>query len=87
MCMGLCLHQGVSEEDKKARGHSSEIEQALSDEQANLETNVVKILLLGECWQAEKVIINTFFFSRALSGQMISLQVLLKAERVRSSNR
>ena len=62
MCMGLCLHQGVSEEDKKARGHSSEIEQALSDEQAKLETNVVKILLLGECWQAEKVIINTFFF-------------------------
>ena len=54
--MGLCLHQVVSEEDKKARGHSSKIEQDLSDEQAKRETNVVKILLLGECWQAEKII-------------------------------
>ena len=54
--MGLCLHQGVSEEDKKARGHSSKIEQDLCDEQAKRETNVVKILLLGECCsQAEKV--------------------------------
>ena len=61
--MGLCLHQGVSEEDKKARGHSSKIEQDLCDEQAKRETNVVKILLLGECcWQAEKVKPIIFIF-------------------------
>ncbi|KAG7267503.1 hypothetical protein CRUP_008264 [Coryphaenoides rupestris] len=51
LCMRLCLHQGLSEEDKHARGHSSRIEQDLSDErQARRDTNEVTILLLGECW-------------------------------------
>ncbi|XP_059924836.1 guanine nucleotide binding protein (G protein) alpha v1 [Gadus macrocephalus] len=58
ICMGLCLHQVVSEEDKKARGHSSKIEQDLSDEQAKRETNVVKILLLGPAESGKSTLVK-----------------------------
>lgn len=44
----MCLHQDVTEESKKAKLHSSQIEQDLC-EQARTEMNVVKILMLGRC--------------------------------------
>ena len=44
--MGMCLHQDVTEEDKKAKLQSSKIEQDLC-EHARSEMNVVKILMLG----------------------------------------
>lgn len=48
VCMGLCLRRGLTEEDKHARGHSSRIEQDLSnEEQARRNTTQVNILLLG----------------------------------------
>lgn len=43
----MCLHQDITEEDKKAKLHSTKIEQDLS-EHARTEMNVVKILMLGE---------------------------------------
>lgn len=45
--MGVCLHQDVTEEAKKAKLQSSKIEQDLC-EHARTEVNVVKILLLGK---------------------------------------
>lgn len=45
--MGLCLGTEVTEEQKKARTHSAEIDRDLY-ECAKREMNVVKILLLGE---------------------------------------
>lgn len=45
--MGLCLGTEVTEEEKKARIHSSRIDRDLY-EYAKRELNVVKILLLGE---------------------------------------
>ena len=45
--MGMCLHQDVTEEGKKAKLQSSKIEQDLC-EHARTEMNVVKILMLGE---------------------------------------
>lgn len=46
--MGLCLHQDVIEEGKRAKQqHSSKIEQDLR-EHARAEMNVVKILMLGK---------------------------------------
>ncbi|XP_036945286.1 guanine nucleotide-binding protein G(o) subunit alpha-like isoform X1 [Acanthopagrus latus] len=46
ICMGVCLHQDVTEEGKKAKLQSSKIEQDLC-EHARTEMNVVKILMLG----------------------------------------
>lgn len=45
--MGLCLGTEVTEDEKKARTHSSKIDRELY-ESAKRELNVVKILLLGE---------------------------------------
>ena len=45
--MGVCLHQDVTEEGKKAKLQSSKIEQDLC-EHARTEMNVVKILMLGK---------------------------------------
>lgn len=45
--MGLCLGTEVTEEEKKARIHSTKIDRDLY-EYAKREMNVVKILLLGE---------------------------------------
>lgn len=45
--MGVCLHQDVTEEGKKAKLQSSKIEQDLC-EHAKTETNVSKILMLGK---------------------------------------
>ena len=45
--MGLCLGTEVTEEQKKARIHSTRIDRDLY-EYAKREMNVVKILLLGE---------------------------------------
>ncbi|CAL8274234.1 unnamed protein product [Lota lota] len=58
ICMGLCLHQAVTEEDKNARGRSSKIEQELCDEQAKRETNVVKILLLGPAESGKSTLVK-----------------------------
>ncbi|KAG7242859.1 hypothetical protein INR49_018114 [Caranx melampygus] len=45
ICMGLCLHQDITEEGKKAKLQSCKIEQDLC-EHAKIEMNVVKILML-----------------------------------------
>lgn len=45
--MGMCLHQEITEETKKAKLQSSKIEQDLC-EHARAEMNVVKILMLGK---------------------------------------
>lgn len=45
--MGLCLGTEVTEEEKKARIHSTKIDRDLY-EYAKRDMNVVKILLLGE---------------------------------------
>lgn len=47
MCMGMCLHQDITEEGKKAKLQSSKIEGELC-EQAKTEMNVAKMLMLGE---------------------------------------
>ena len=53
ICMGVCLHQDVTEEGKKAKLQSSKIEQDLC-EHAKTEMNVVKILMLGK-WNCRNV--------------------------------
>lgn len=45
--MGLCLGSEVTEEGKKAKLHSAEIDRELY-EHARRDMNVVKVLLLGE---------------------------------------
>ena len=45
--MGMCLHQDITEEGKKAKLQSSKIEQDLCEHARN-EMNVVKILMLGK---------------------------------------
>lgn len=45
--MGLCLGTDLTEEDKKAKIHSSQIDRDLY-EYAKREMNVVKILMLGK---------------------------------------
>lgn len=47
ICMGMCLHQDITEEAKKAKLQSSKIEQDICDH-ARTEVNVVKILMLGK---------------------------------------
>ncbi|XP_034567927.1 guanine nucleotide-binding protein G(o) subunit alpha-like [Notolabrus celidotus] len=57
VCMGMCLHQDVTEEGKKAKLQSSKIEQDLC-EQARNEINVVKILLLGAAESGKSTLIK-----------------------------
>lgn len=45
--MGMCIHQDITEESKKAKLQSSKIEQDLC-EHAKTEMNVVKLLMLGK---------------------------------------
>lgn len=55
--MGMCLHQDITEEDKKAKMQSSKIEQDLC-EHAKTEMNVVKILLLGAAESGKSTLIK-----------------------------
>lgn len=59
--MGLCLGSEVTEEDKKAKLHSAEIDRELY-EHARREMNVVKVLLLGE--ETRCFILNKYFMHR-----------------------
>lgn len=61
ICMGMCLHQDVSEESKKAKLQSSKIEQDLC-EHARTEMNVVKILLLGRCSHSETPLLSSCWY-------------------------
>ncbi|CAJ1075087.1 guanine nucleotide-binding protein G(o) subunit alpha-like [Xyrichtys novacula] len=55
--MGMCLHQDITEESKKAKLQSSRIEQDLC-EHAKTEMNVVKILLLGAAESGKSTLIK-----------------------------
>ncbi|XP_070704622.1 guanine nucleotide-binding protein G(o) subunit alpha-like [Pempheris klunzingeri] len=57
VCMGMCLHQDVTEEGKKAKLQSSKIEQDLC-EHARSEMNVVKILMLGATESGKSTLIK-----------------------------
>ncbi|XP_040918435.1 guanine nucleotide-binding protein G(o) subunit alpha-like isoform X2 [Toxotes jaculatrix] len=57
ICMGMCLHQDITEEDKKAKVRSSKIEQDLC-EHARTEMNVVKILMLGAAESGKSTLIK-----------------------------
>ncbi|XP_019957312.1 guanine nucleotide-binding protein G(o) subunit alpha-like [Paralichthys olivaceus] len=57
ICMGICLHQDVTEEGKKAKLQSSKIEQDLC-EHARTEMNVVKILMLGAAESGKSTLIK-----------------------------
>ncbi|XP_034448874.1 guanine nucleotide-binding protein G(o) subunit alpha-like [Hippoglossus hippoglossus] len=57
ICMGMCLHQDVTEEGKKAKLQSSKIEQDLC-EHARTEMNVVKILMLGAAESGKSTLIK-----------------------------
>ncbi|XP_071329685.1 guanine nucleotide-binding protein G(o) subunit alpha-like [Trachinotus anak] len=57
ICMGLCLHQDITEEGKKAKLQSSKIEQDLC-EHARTEMNVVKILMLGAAESGKSTLIK-----------------------------
>ncbi|XP_026180917.1 guanine nucleotide-binding protein G(o) subunit alpha-like [Mastacembelus armatus] len=57
MCMGMCPHQDITEEGKKAKLQSSKIEQDLS-EHARTEMNVVKILMLGTAESGKSTLIK-----------------------------
>ncbi|XP_072298300.1 guanine nucleotide-binding protein G(o) subunit alpha-like [Eucyclogobius newberryi] len=57
MCMGMCLKQHVTDERKKAKLKSSQIELELS-KQAKIEANVVKILLLGTAESGKSTLIK-----------------------------
>ncbi|XP_008327788.1 guanine nucleotide binding protein (G protein) alpha v1 [Cynoglossus semilaevis] len=57
ICMRMCLHQDITEEDKKAKLHSTKIEQDLS-EHARTEMNVVKILMLGAAESGKSTLIK-----------------------------
>uniref|UniRef100_UPI0037E7BA5F guanine nucleotide-binding protein G(o) subunit alpha-like n=1 Tax=Semicossyphus pulcher TaxID=241346 RepID=UPI0037E7BA5F len=57
ICMGMCLHQDITEEGKKAKLQSSKIEQDLC-EHARTEMNVVKILLLGAAESGKSTLIK-----------------------------
>ncbi|KAM3863655.1 guanine nucleotide-binding protein G(o) subunit alpha-like [Diretmus argenteus] len=56
ICMGLCL-QDVTEEDKRAKTHSSRIERDLCDD-ARSELNVVKLLILGAAESGKSTLIK-----------------------------
>uniref|UniRef100_A0A4W6G324 Uncharacterized protein n=1 Tax=Lates calcarifer TaxID=8187 RepID=A0A4W6G324_LATCA len=55
--MGMCLHQDITEEGKKAKLQSSKIEQDLC-EHARTEMNVVKILMLGAAESGKSTLIK-----------------------------
>ncbi|XP_061892829.1 guanine nucleotide binding protein (G protein) alpha v1 isoform X4 [Entelurus aequoreus] len=57
MCMGMCLHQDITEDAKKAKLQSSKIEQDLF-EQARSEINVFKILILGAAESGKSTLIK-----------------------------
>ncbi|XP_061830131.1 guanine nucleotide binding protein (G protein) alpha v1 isoform X1 [Nerophis lumbriciformis] len=57
MCMGMCVHQDIREEAKKAKLQSSKIEQDLF-EQARSEINVFKILILGAAESGKSTLIK-----------------------------
>ncbi|XP_074553073.1 guanine nucleotide-binding protein G(o) subunit alpha-like [Halichoeres trimaculatus] len=57
ICLGMCLHQDITEEGKKAKMQSSKIEQDLC-EHARTEMNVVKILLLGAAESGKSTLIK-----------------------------
>lgn len=57
ICLGLCLTQDSTEEEKMAKLHNSKIEQDLS-EHAKAERNVVKILLLGTAESGKSTLIK-----------------------------
>ncbi|XP_071780389.1 guanine nucleotide-binding protein G(o) subunit alpha-like [Centroberyx gerrardi] len=57
ICMGMCLHQDITEEDKRAKIQSSKIEQDLC-EHAKTEMNVVKILMLGAAESGKSTLIK-----------------------------
>ncbi|XP_039980288.1 guanine nucleotide-binding protein G(o) subunit alpha-like isoform X2 [Xiphias gladius] len=57
ICMGMCLHQDITEEGKKAKLQSSKIEQDLC-EHARSEMNVVKILMLGTAESGKSTLIK-----------------------------
>lgn len=73
--MGLCLQQDVTEESKKAKLQSSQIEQDLC-EHARMEMNVVKILMLGRCIRG-----GTPFFCVIILTPCLLCQDLQKAGR------
>ncbi|KAM4598161.1 guanine nucleotide-binding protein G(o) subunit alpha-like [Polymixia lowei] len=76
VCMGMCLHQHVAEEDKKAKLQSSKIEQDLC-EHAKSEMNVIKILMLGSAESGKSTlvkqikIIHSHGFSK---GELVSFK-------------
>uniref|UniRef100_A0A3Q4B8K7 Uncharacterized protein n=1 Tax=Mola mola TaxID=94237 RepID=A0A3Q4B8K7_MOLML len=55
--MGLCLHQNITEESKKAKLQSSKIERDLC-EHAKTEMNVVKLLMLGTAESGKSTLIK-----------------------------
>ncbi|XP_049417269.1 guanine nucleotide-binding protein G(o) subunit alpha-like [Epinephelus fuscoguttatus] len=73
ICLGMCLHQDITEEGKKAKLQSSKIEQDLC-EQAKTETNVVKILMLGSAESGKSTLIKQIkiIHSHGFSKQELS---------------
>ncbi|XP_041672837.1 guanine nucleotide-binding protein G(o) subunit alpha-like [Cheilinus undulatus] len=73
ICMGMCLHQDITEEGKKAKLQSSKIEQDLC-EHARTEMNVVKILLLGAAESGKSTLIKQMkiIYSHGFSKQELS---------------
>ncbi|TDH02964.1 hypothetical protein EPR50_G00157900 [Perca flavescens] len=57
ICMGMCPHQDITDEGKKAKLQSSRIEQDLC-EHAQTEMNVVKILMLGAAESGKSTLIK-----------------------------
>ncbi|XP_075999149.1 guanine nucleotide-binding protein G(o) subunit alpha-like [Genypterus blacodes] len=57
LCLGMCLHQEVTEEDKKAKIQSSKIEQELC-EHAKTEMSVMKLLMLGAAESGKSTLIK-----------------------------
>ncbi|XP_031168260.1 guanine nucleotide-binding protein G(o) subunit alpha-like isoform X1 [Sander lucioperca] len=57
ICTGMCLHQDITDEGKKAKLQSSKIEQDLCDH-ARAEMNVVKILMLGAAESGKSTLIK-----------------------------
>ncbi|XP_072225628.1 guanine nucleotide-binding protein G(o) subunit alpha-like [Leuresthes tenuis] len=70
ICMGLCLHQDIKEEDKKAKMQNSKIEDDLC-EHARAERNVVKILILGAAESGKSTVIKQIkmIYSHGFSRQ------------------
>ncbi|KAJ0001364.1 hypothetical protein NQD34_006384 [Periophthalmus magnuspinnatus] len=73
MCMGLCLKQHVTEEEKRAKLKNSQIDLDLS-KHAETETNVVKILLLGTAESGKSTLIKQI---KIIHSQGFSEQELL----------